>query len=779
MPVSIPYDNNFAVTSVYGYVQAVVKKEDVYTAIIIANGKPKYNVRSRSPLNTPAYAPELLGAYIGLRELYGNALRVQLVYTQCDKDSPENPFSPCKQILEMDFSSTPLSELQERFKYALTVSNNVDCADCKYQALCSGLPVPRVKNDIASPDMKPQMPHFTDAQLNVVNFNEGCCAVYAVPGAGKTTALVYRLIHLLERGIPPKKILFVTFTNKAADEIRHRIKQLLHTECDVDIPDICTFNALGWKILRDYPDIVGPLRLISEMDERRILIQCIDEFGEQLKGFSYRHIEGRYGMLQQIFRAFQRLDEDFESASAFLQNKGQSAEQIITLWKLYRNKIKANYYISFDDQVTLANQLLLNHPEICRKYGQKWDYIMADEYQDCSQENVDLLYSLVNSGKGNLVVVGDTDQSIYEWRNGSPRHLLDFPKIFPDSESIYMRDNFRSVRQILDVSNALIAHNSKRIDISMIPHKTSSTKPYRVKNCSLSNLPCIIEMLRKRHYAYGDIAILSRTNSPLAKVKQLLDQLHIESVSPSDLLINDPFFLITKDIFNLYYYGFTSENDMAFYRYLVFSGCSFVQKKNISLSFYENMLLDGMQPIDTHNMDSMLAYETDDLSQTDPLFLAFRKLFRLFLQFEQDSDVATLLHNFCKSYQIDEESPSVIEIQKIVEQQHFKRVAELCKYFNEMCFYSDTRKIEYPASTEKVNLMTAHSSKGKEFSVVIIIQTEDFASHTKDFAEEDRRLLYVAMTRAKKCLFLLETSSQECEYLNGLDNYFQVTTFAG
>lgn len=778
---SLPFQcGEISVKSVYGYVQAVVKDGDSYTAIMVDSRKPQYTTRSRSALNTPAFSPELLGAYLGLREVYGNTLKVQLVYARYEKDSPESPFRPEKQIVEADFSTVPLAELRKRFKDVFTQSGEVDCSICPYQALCTGMDVPLAKDDTTFPDVALTEPKFTKDQLKVVNFEEGHCAVYAVPGAGKTTALVYRLTRLLESGVPPKSILFVTFTNKAADEIRQRVKRLLHTECDADIPDICTFNALGWQILRDYPDIVGPLRLSSEMDERRILMQCIDEFGERLKGFSYRFIEGKRGLLWQLFSLFRRLDEEPDSDYSFLESKGRSVKQVLALKKLYQDTMRANYYISFDDQVTLASNLLFSRPDICRKYGQQWDYIMADEYQDCSQENVDLLYSIVNSGKGNLVVVGDTDQSIYEWRNGSPKHLLDFPKLYPDCEAIYMRDNFRSVRQILDVSNALIARNRGRIDISMVPHKTSSAKPYRVKSCSLQNLPTIMEMLRKSHYAYGDIAILSRNNAPLEKVKHILDQLHIESVSPSDLLIHDPFFVITKDVFTLYHQGFTPENDMAFYRYLCFCGCISVRKNNRSLSFYENLTRDGLSPLDVHDMASMLAYATEDTEQTDPVFLAFRKLFRLFLEFEQDSDVTKLLHVFCCAYQIDEEAPAVIEVRRLVEQQHFTGVADLCQYFNDMVLYSDTRKIEYPVVAEKVNLMTAHASKGKEFPVVIIIQAEDFNSKAEGAADEEaRRLMYVAMTRAKKCLFLLETPYQECTYLNDLAGYLQVTSFAG
>ena len=768
-----------SIRSVYGHVQAVFQVDNSYTAVMIVSGKSKYSIRARNPLNTPQFSPELLGAYLGLCGVYGNTLKVQLIYTRYDKDSPESPFQPEKQIVEADFSSIPLAELRQRFKSLLEPNGAADCSTCQYRELCTNMEIPRIKNEELPSDSSGKEPKFTKDQLKVINFDEGHCAVYAVPGAGKTTALVYRLVRLLESGVSPKSILFVTFTNKAADEIRQRVKRIMHVESDADIPDIYTFNALGWQILRDYPDIVGPLRLSSEMDERRILMKCIDEFGERLSGFSYRYVEGKRGLIWQLLSIFRRIDENSDFDYSFLESKGRSVQQVLALKKLYEDTMQANYYISFDDQVMLASKLLFARPDICRKYGQQWDYVMADEYQDCSQENVDLLYDIVNAGKGNLVVVGDTDQSIYEWRNGSPKHLLDFPKIYPDCVSVYMRDNFRSVRQILDVSNALIARNKGRIDIAMVPHKTSSARPYRLRNCGIDNIAAILEMLRRSRYTYGDIAILSRTNAPLEKVKHILDESHIESVSPSDLLIHDPFFIITKDIFTLYQQGFTPENDMAFYRYLCFCGCASVRKSDRTLSFYEN-LTKALPPIDTHNMNSMLAYATEDSMQTDPVFLAFRSLFRLFLEFEQESEVIKLLHILCLAYQIDEEAPAVVELCRLVEQQHFSSVSDLCDYFSDMVLYSDTRKVEYPVVPEKVNLMTAHASKGKEFPAVIIIQAEDFNSKIEGAADEEaRRLMYVAMTRAKKCLFLLETPYQECTYLNDLTNYLEVTSFAG
>lgn len=780
VPVSI-FLGTTHVTEIYGYVNAVVKDDPEkgrHTAYIIADGKPVYSRYAKTLKNKPEYAAELLGAYLGLNKAFGKDLNVSLVYTRHKDDSVTSQFHEKSQLLTVDFSKTSEKELRNRLEQALSACDEQpDCASCTYESLCNGMNIPKIvpASESIEDTAKKKGPVFTKSQGEVVNFKDGACAVYAVPGAGKTTTLVHRLIKLSEDGVDPKSILFVTFTNKATEEIRSRVRQLLQTDFEEELPDIFTYNGLGWQILRENRDIVGELKLLTPMDEKRMLMECIDAFAEPLDGFSYRFIEGRFGMLPSLLNTFKGLNEDQAKEEQALAEKGKRPTQIQALKKMYEEKIASEKYINFDQQITMAKELLSQHPDICRAYGKRWNYIMADEYQDSSQDNVDLLYAIANAGNRNLVVVGDTDQSIYEWRNGSPKHLLNFPAHYPGCKQIYMNDNFRSVRQILDASNQLISKNANRIDMFMVAHKTSNALPHWVKGCSLAGIMEIIQLLKSKNYEYGDIAILSRTNAPLAKVKSILDKQGIASVSPSDYLIKDPFFILVKDLLDMYFKGF-SETDLGLYRYMTACGYEPPLKKDTSQSYYHNLVTYyGMAPIRANNMDSLLAYgiAEDADRQDDEMYLVFRRLYRLFTQFFHLKDPLQSLHAILEAFHADPNAPAVLELMRVIDFQNFTDLEEFWNYLEYMVDLMDDRKIEHHPTPEKVNLMTAHCSKGKEFPAVIVLQAEDFKP-----TEEERRLLYVAMTRAKKCLFVLESPFTEGELLKEISDYMHILSLA-
>lgn len=780
VPVSLTVGNT-PVSEVYGFVHAILNDESEeggYTAVIIGEGKPSYSKYAKRKEARPEYAPEMIGAYLSLSGTFGANLKVIMVYPRRKEDTVTSEFKVDSQIVTADLSKVPVKELTKRFQDAFA-SNGAqpECTSCLYESLCSGMCVRKADkgSDQESQQQTKTGLKFTKSQEEVVNFTEGSCAVYAVPGAGKTTTLVHRLIKLLEAGIDPKHILFVTFTNKAAEEILSRVKGLLHTEFEEELPDIFTYNGLGWQILRDHRDITGNLKLLSSMDEKRILMECIDAFTEPLTGYSYRYVEGKYGLLPSLLNTFQRLEEDKIKEESALVQKGHSPEQISRLKKMYKDRLNEDHYIDYDQQITLAKQLLVDHPELCLEYGNRWQYIMADEYQDSSQDNVDLLYAIADAGKRNLVVVGDTDQSIYEWRNGSPKHLLEFATHYPECKQIYMNDNFRSVKQILDASNELISKNANRIDMFMVAHKDSNALPYRMKKCGYHKVTTILKMLRSKNYEYGDIGILSRTNAPLNKVKALLDQEGIDSISPSDYLTKDPFFILVKDILDMFFIGF-SETDMGFYRYMMALGVELPPKKDVKETFYQNLVqYYAMVPIEAESMNTMLAYavEEDECQKNEPLYMAFQKLYQIFSQLLASSDPAASIRIICSAFYADEDAPAVLELKRLIDQQDFSDLQTFREYLNCMQELQDERKIEHLTCPDKVNLMTAHSSKGKEFPAIIILQAEDFGT-----TEEERRLLYVAMTRAKKCLFVMESPMEECELLSEISNYMLTLTFS-
>ena len=331
-----------------------------------------------------------------------------------------------------------------------------------------------------------------------------------------------------------------------------------------------------------------------------------------------------------------------------------------------------------------------------------------------------------------------------------------------------MKDNFRSVRQILEASNHLISKNLGRIAMFMVAHKESKALPYRMKNGELSHIPEIIELLRTKKYEYGDIAILSRNNSALIKARAILNKAGIDTLSPFDYLIKDHFYILVKDILDLFFLGFCNENDLSFFRYLLACEIDIPKKRNIKESYYRNLILfHKMTPIEVDNMESMMAYEVEDAEkQTDKLYLAFWRLYQLFVRFCYHKNAATALKEIVYEFHCANNLPALQELIRLIDFEDLKDLRAFWEYLCFMVELEDDRKIEHEPVPEKVNLLTAHGSKGKEFPAVIILQTEDFGT-----TEEERRLLYVGMTRAKKVLFTLESSGKESELLNEISDY--------
>ena len=764
--------NRFPLGHLRGMAHVVLEEDDGCIKVLtFRNGVSPYSRSARKPENRPEYAAENLMMYLGLCPIYGRNMKVELVYMKHEKDGIQQPFDAKRQIMPADFHDMEISVIQKRLEKILTYhikkrQSENDCEKCKYITLCKKEKRKDKEEEIGK--IKAVTLKFTQSQQNVVGFDRGACAVYAVPGAGKTTTLVYRLCRLLKEGIDPGKILFVTFTNKAAQEIHDRVMPIIGKSEEAELPDIYTYNGLGWQIIRDHPEICGKRKLLSPIDEKLLLLKCIND-SPKLTGYKYNYINGRFGLLNQLKKAFLDLESNEERATEELYRTGHDAEQVKSMYAKLLHKIEEEGFITYDEQITLANRILLENPEVLKQYASRWEYIMADEFQDSSQDNVDLLYQIARAGESNIVVVGDADQSIYEWRNGSPKHLLQFGENFRGAKKILMQDNFRSSDKILEASNMLIAQNINRIEISMQPHKSGSVRPYRLRGANINSIPMILQMLREKRFSYGDIAILSRKNAPLEKCKQILEMNGIGCVSPSDNLVKDSFFHLTGDLLKIFE---DLRSDMAFYRVFQALGCTLPPKEDKSVSFYDNLIgssSKSLKPMDINNMESVLTYAVADQDRPgSELFQAASTVFKLLMAMkackpEKYLDMVADVFGYSTG------DPAYRALLTVVEQHEpMETLDDLRNHMNFMEQLGDETPVEYSVEPEKVNLMTAHGSKGKEFPAVIVLQCEDFRA-----VEEERRLMYVAMTRAKKVLFLLESPFETCELFDSIDSLLQ------
>ena len=317
---------------------------------------------------------------------------------------------------------------------------------------------------------------LNNAQLDAVRTTEGAVRVLAGAGTGKTRALTARYCYLVDLlGIDPASILCVTFTNKAAAEMKNRIRRRLG---DVDMQYVCTFHSWCARMLREDIHVLNypsEYLLLDEEDRKEVLQKVYIDLGITLKELPIRRAveyigerKSREGYMAVIETLSNPLPAKAEGAKA--------ADRMGEIYARYLYEQKKTFALDYDDLIIFAHYILKNYPEVARKWQGRMEYVMVDEFQDVSRRQYDIA-SILAGRHGNLFIVGDPDQTIYTWRGARVQLILDFDKAFAGCTSIVMDDNYRSTPEILRVSNTLIAHNRNRYPKSLRAHADAGTLP--------------------------------------------------------------------------------------------------------------------------------------------------------------------------------------------------------------------------------------------------------------------------------------------------------------
>lgn len=341
--------------------------------------------------------------------------------------------------------------------------------------------------------------------------------------------------------------------------------------------------------------------------------------------------------------------------------------------------------------------------------------------------------------------------------------MLNFDKEFPGAETVHMSDNFRSNDKILDAANALIEENGNRFVKNLVAHKEAANKPIYYPAATQDTLPWLVSQLLKK-YRPGEIAILSRKNSTLIKLEPVLSQLCNVS-KPKEYLIDDYVFRLMYDTFGCY---LDINDDVSLYRLLRHFCAEVPEKERKDLSLYQNMINEKvLMPMDIFEPDDFYAYEEKE--NRTPLEDAAYHIFKAMKACQYYSTMDELFDKVCDALCIPKEQLVVSQIREMADFHAFENVVQMHGYMTAMQDYSDTTRVDYTPDMNTLPLMTCHDSKGKEFPCVILYGTEDFSS-----TEDDNRVLYVAMTRAKNNLFLLRRDvSRENESLNRINEYLR------
>lgn len=745
---------NGEISRVKDFVHFIYEKDGKRVAVRICDGTNKTSPAARVNENKPQYQASLALMYLGLAA-DEESLTCEEWYLNSKKDKKDVLYEKYEDKKGECIASYAFNSKEEARQAIATavMCGKKECDSCRHRAVCSEQRAPlKLETKVAKELVKRQVkePTFTESQKKVVLHKEGPMAVVAVPGAGKTTSLVHRLKRLLSEGIEADNILFISFTNKAAGEIKERVEALLPEGSQV--PEVKTFNAFGYSILKDNKELLGrTLCLASETSKKALVKECL-EVVPKIEGRSYAGAKLDFGI---ITTAAGWLDDIASRGEEWFVNAYKDkldVEGILRLHKEYEKRFKERNYITYDEQISLAMKLFNEHPEITKGYANRFRYIMVDEYQDTSREQADLIYAIAKH-HNNIVVVGDDDQNIYEWRGGSAEYMLNFRKDFAGAKLVFMEDNFRSNNKILEAANALIENNGTRYEKQLVAHKEAANKPMYYPAARIDTLLALIKALLKK-YQPGDIAVLSRKNSTLQKLAPGIANI-CKVTNPKDYVIDDYVFRMVYDALGLYR---DINDDVALYRLLTHFGAEVPAKTERGKSLHDNLVKESLlTPIDMSDPDYFYAYE--DKEARTPLEEAAYRIFKALKACQYYSTMDDLFNKVCVALDIPPEQIVVSQLRELADFSAFKTIAQLHDYMIAMVEYSDTKRVEYTPDKDTLQLMTCHDSKGKEFPCVIIYGVEEYND-----SESDKRLLYVAMTRAENNLILLRTdiSRESC-----------------
>lgn len=608
-------------------------------------------------------------------------------------------------------------------------------------------------------------------QAKAVTSTEGYVRVIAGAGSGKTKTLVNRYAYLSKAlGISTKNILCVTFTNKAAAEMRKRVKKILGNTNDGDL--ICTYHGFCVKVLReDIHHINYPKNFIilDEEDQKEILKEVYEELGLTIKFMKFDEVLKAIGFLKLGHGYVEALTSPNSNIEIEIESELPMISQVINL---YLKKQRKYFALDFNDLINFVFYLFEQNQEVKIKWQKRLYYIQVDEFQDSSIKQIALINILSEVHK-NLFVVGDPDQAIYTWRGAMPENLVDFDKTHTPCETIIMNENYRSTPQILDLGNSIIKNNRIRIDKDLFTKNQTGFDVihYHGKNefeeiNYISNT--INTLVEKGEAQYNDFAILYRANWN----SRFVEQGFLRANIPYTMFSGFKFFQRTeiKDCL-AYLKMITISDDLSLLRTINKPKRSFGKKKiewMKTLAEKENITY----------YEVLLKYQNDAIlkgTKVEQYISTIEKYKKEYLNMSVSDLLRGLLDSsgYDEALRLDGDQERIDNVAELLAsivsfETEYGEKLELDDYLQQIALFSDNDREE---SKNTVKLMTIHTAKGLEFPYVFLVSFNDGVlpsykalnrSDNKGI-EEERRLTYVAATRAMKAFYMTESE--------GLTNY--------
>ena len=603
---------------------------------------------------------------------------------------------------------------------------------------------------------------LNDEQARAVTHGDGPLLILAGAGSGKTKTLTHRIAYLIgELKVFPSRILAVTFTNKAAKEMRQRLAQLLDEDADNRqfMPWMGTFHSICVRMLRMDGASIG-------LDKRFLIYDTDDQVSLMKQIMKARGLTDKDVKPRAVLSVISNAKNEMRSAEDFsMSARGPREQKIAELFFAYEKALKEAAALDFDDLLTKTVELLQNSPEIRQKWQRQFEYILIDEYQDTNAVQYALIKLLVNERR-NLCVVGDDAQSIYSFRGADYTNILNFERDFPGTTVVKLEQNYRSTGAILDLANSLIQHNIHRTDKNLWTANGDGIDPKLWQLYSESEEALAIANEIQAQIAngrqYGDVAVLYRTNAQSYAIERALRQSYIPYKIVGGLRFLDR--AVVKDVLAYLRLLYQPSDRVSFLRIVN------VPKRGIGAVSVAKFL-DWNNAARRDIVSGLLAVEEAD-SLTARAKRSLLELGEILeeLQQEIDGSPAELIEKIIKRTGygdfINDGTPQAEErMENIgVLLAEAKAYVDVPAFLEEMALMSSADT----AAEQQVTLMTLHAAKGLEFPVVFLAGLEEgilpharvFDSGKADDIEEERRLCYVGVTRAREELFVSCASSR-------------------
>ena len=588
-------------------------------------------------------------------------------------------------------------------------------------------------------------------QKEAVLYNDGPLLILAGAGSGKTKVLTTKVAYLIEeKNISPYEILAITFTNKAAKEMKDRLN-LLIGDISRNI-QVSTFHSFGLRLLRDNCNVLGYDRnfvIMDSDDSLTVVKKILKDMDYDPKVYNPRAIRNKISSCKNEMI----MPRDYEKYAV-----SEYEKVVLKVYEKYEEKLRRNNSVDFDDLLILPIRLFNENKEILEKYQDRFKYVLIDEYQDTNEAQY-ILTKLISSKYRNITCVGDDSQSIYSFRGANYKNILNFEKDYKDAKTILLEQNYRSTKTILNAANDVIRNNKARKDKNLwtANEEGEKIKYYRAYNERDEAQYTIrkIKELVARNVSYQDIAILYRTN---AQSRTLEEEMLKE---------NMPY----RVVGSFYFYSRKEIKDLIAYLRLIHN-----PKDNVSLLRIINTPKRGIGLKTIENLTKKAdelnksIYEVIDSSKE----LAFKEIIEKLRILKEDLTLTELIDKVLDASGMRAELESEKTLESEVRLENLEEFKSITKSFEEreglvsledflleISLISDVE--EYKDDDNRVSLMTVHSVKGLEFDYVFIVGLEEgIFPHLNSLMEtseleEERRLCYVAITRAKRELFLINT----------------------